>query len=80
MRESKKSTEEHDESRWFKVTGERFDWMPRPGLMISFPKGAIGYRPKACIEHGLAMGVIEVIRRPAGYSVNKAGEVVKSGD
>lgn len=64
-------------SRWFKVTGERFDWMPKPTVMISFRQGQIGYRPTACIEAGLAAGVIEVIAKPAGYSVDKAGNVVR---
>lgn len=64
-------------SRWFRVTGERFDWIPKPMTMISFPKGAIGYRPLACIEAGKAAGVIEVIDKPAGYSVDKAGNVVR---
>lgn len=64
-------------SRWFRVTGHRFDWLPKPNVMISFPHGAIGYRPQACIEAGLAAGVIEVIERPAGYSVDKAGNVVR---
>lgn len=64
-------------SRWFRVTGERFDWMPKSNVMISFPHDSIGYRPHACIEAGLAAGVIEVIDRPEGYSVDKAGNVVR---
>ena len=67
-------------SRWFRVTGDRFDWQPKTNVMISFPKGSIGYRPQACIDAGLAAGVIEVIEKPEGYSVDKAGQVVKDGD
>ena len=64
-------------SRWFRVTGPRFDWMPKHNVMISFPHGSIGYRPQACIDAGLAAGVIEVIEKPEGYSVDKAGNVVR---
>lgn len=67
-------------SRWFRVIDERFDWVPKHGVMVSFPKGSIGYRPLDCIESGLAMGAIEVIDKPAGYSLDKAGNVVKNGD
>lgn len=67
-------------SRWFRVTGQRFDWMPKPRTMVSFPHGTIGYRPQACIEAGLAAGVIEVIDQPEGYSVDKAGNVIRNGD
>lgn len=67
-------------SRWFRVTGERFDWFVKRNVMISFPRGSIGYRPLACIEAGLAAGVIEVIDQPEGYSVDKAGNVVRDGD
>lgn len=67
-------------SRWFRVTGDRFDWMPTPRTMISFPHGSIGYRPQACIDAGLATGVIEVIDKPAGYAVDKAGNVIKHGN
>jgi len=63
-------------SRWFRVTGERFDWMPKPNVMISFLHGSIGYRPQACIDAGLAAEVIEVIEKPKGYSVDKAGNVL----
>lgn len=66
-------------SRWFRVIGERFDWIVKPGTMISFQKGAIGCRPKACIEAGLAGGVIEVISKPKGYSLDKSGNVVRNG-
>lgn len=62
-------------SRWFRVTGERFDWMPRPGLMVSFRRGEIAYKPEACINTGLAAGLIEVIPRPRGAHVDKAGRV-----
>jgi len=48
--------------------------------MVSFPHGTIGYRPHACIEAGLAAGVIEVIEKPVGYSVDKAGNVVRNAD
>lgn len=64
-------------SRWFRVTGERFDWMPKPNVMISFPHGSIGHRPQDCIDAGLAAGVIEIIEKPEGYSVDKAGNVVR---
>lgn len=65
-------------AKWFRVTGDRFDWMPTPRTMISFPHGYVGYRPQACIDAGLAAGVIEVIKKPAGYSVDKAGRVTKT--
>lgn len=76
---AKKQQETKNESRWFKVTGEHFDWVPKFGTMISFPKGSIGFRPRACIDAGLAQGVIEVIEKPNGYTVDKAGNVVKNG-
>lgn len=71
---------EQPTSRWFRVTGPVFDWMPKRNVMISFPHGAIGFRPQGCIEAGLAAGVIEVIDRPEGYSVDKAGNVVRDAD
>lgn len=67
-------------SRWFRVTGPRFDWLATSRSMVSFPHGTIGYRPHACIEAGLAAGVIEVIEKPVGYSVDKAGNVVRNAD
>lgn len=67
-------------SRWFRVTGSRFDWMPKPNVMVSFPNGSIGYRPQECINAGLAGGVIEVIEKPHGYTVDKAGNVVRDGN
>lgn len=63
-------------SRWFRVTGPKFDWMPTPRTMISFPHGAIGYRPRACLEAGLTAGVIEVIEKPEGARVGKDGNVI----
>ena len=63
-------------SRWFRVIADRFDWMPKPTVMVSFKKGDIGYRPTACIEAGLAEGAIEVIEKPAGYHVDKNGDVL----
>ncbi|GEM_PF-2559798 len=66
-------------SRWFQVTGERFDWKPKPNVLITFPHGSIGYRPLACIEAGLSLGLIKVIEKPDGYSVDKAGNVVRDG-
>lgn len=68
------------ESRWFRVIGARFDWMPKPGTMISYTRGDIGYRPSTCIEAGLASNVIEVIEKPKGFSVDKAGNVVKDAN
>lgn len=65
-------------AKWFRVTGERFDWMPTPRVMISFPHGHIDFRPKACIDAGLAAGLIETIKKPAGYSVDKAGRITKA--
>ncbi len=62
-------------ARWFRVTGPRFDWRPTPRTMISFPHGTIGYRPQACIDAGLAAGVIEVIEKPEGARVGKDGQV-----
>lgn len=57
------------------MTGPRFDWFPKRNVMISFPCGSIGYRPQTCIDAGIAAGVIEVIEKPSGYSVDKAGNV-----
>lgn len=62
-------------SRWFRVTGERFDWFPRRNVIVAFKRGDIGYRPMACIEAGLAQGVIELIGKPAGATVAKDGTV-----
>lgn len=72
----KVSTTEQD-NRWFRVTADRFDWVVRPNMIVSFTKGAIDFRPKACIEAGLSLNAIEVISKPAGYRVDKSGKVVK---
>lgn len=71
----KAKTNDQPTSRWFRVTGPRFDWMPKANVMISFPHGSIGYRPQACIDVGLAAGMIEVIEKPAGATVDKEGNV-----
>lgn len=80
MARAKKTVEATAPSRWFRVTGERFDWSPKPNVMITFPHGSIGYRPMACINVGVSTGVIEVIEHPKGYSVDKSGNVVRNGD
>lgn len=67
-------------SRWFRVTAERFDWPVRPGLMISWKHGAIGYRPMGCIEYGLSIGAIETIAKPKNATVGKDGRVILHGD
>lgn len=67
-------------NRWFRVTAERFDWMPRKGLMISWKRGDIGYRPMACIEYGLSIDAIETIARPKNATVGKDGQVVFDAD
>lgn len=43
------------------MIAERFDWSPKRGVMVSFKKGQVGYRPLKCIEAGLAIGAIELI-------------------
>ncbi|WMT90153.1 hypothetical protein [Pelagibacterium sp. H642] len=77
---ARKAITSEKSSRWFRVTGPRFDWIVKPTVMVSFPHGAIGYKPQACIDAGLAAGVIEVIERPKGYSLDKAGNVVRDGN
>lgn len=67
-------------SRWFRVIGPRFDWVPKYGVMVSFPQGYIGFRPEECLKAGLAQGVIERIEKPEGYSVDKAGNVKTDGN
>lgn len=79
MMARKPKSENAPSSRWFRVIGPRFDWIVKPNVMISFPGGSIGFRPQACIDAGIAAGVIEVIEKPEGYSVDKAGNVVRNG-
>lgn len=64
-----------EKSRWFRVIADRFDWMPKPTVMVSFKRGDIGYKPQACIDAGLASGAIELIAKPRGATVDKAGRV-----
>ncbi len=52
---------------WFRVIAERFDWMPRRGVMISYPAGYVGYGTRACVARGVEIGAVEKIRKPAGY-------------
>ena len=64
---------------WFRVIADRFDWMPRQGVMISYPAGYVGYGTRACVARGLEIGAVEKIRKPAGYSVDKSGKVRRNG-
>ena len=64
---------------WFRVTAERFDWMPRRGVMICYPQGYVGFGTRACVACGIKLGVIERIRKPAGYAVGKDGKVTRDG-
>jgi len=63
-------------SRWFRVTGERFDWFFAPGKMKSFKKGFIYFEPERCVADGEAKGLVERISRPNGMMVDKSGRVV----
>lgn len=76
MAKAKQSAPSQPSSRWFRVIGARFDWIIRPGLMKSFQHGQIAYEPQACIDIGLASGLIEVIERPEGAKVGKDGSVI----
>lgn len=67
-------------SRWFRVTAERFDWMPKSNVMLSTPKDAIGYGTRACIEYGLSIGAIEQIAKPKNAKVGKDGKVIFDAD
>lgn len=67
-------------SRWFIVTGPRFDWVFAPNKMKSFKNGQICYEPLACVQAGLAMKLIVLIDKPAGAKVGKNGQVILSGD
>ena len=62
-------------SRWFKVVSDRFDWMPKPGIMRVWHRDEIGYAPLACVQMGVRCGLIEMIERPEGYKVDKRGMV-----
>lgn len=64
-------------SRWCKVVGDRFDWFPRPLVMVSRPKGAILFLTREAYDYGVSTGLLEPISRPAGMKVNKKGEVVQ---
>lgn len=64
------------ESRWFRVTGERFDWIFSKSKMKSFKHGQIAYEPRACVDAGVAAGLVERIERPANARVDKSGRVV----
>lgn len=70
------SVTEGETSRWFRVTGDRFDWVFAPNKMKSFKKGQICYEPIACVELGKKLGLIEVIRKPRNMRVEKNGRVV----
>jgi len=67
-------------SRWFRVTAERFDWIVRPGLMKSFKHGQIAYEPMACVEYGLSIGAIETIAKPKNAKVGKDGKIIWNAD
>lgn len=63
-------------SRWAIVIADRFDWMPDPSTMVSGDRGRILFLPEAGVAHGVAIGALERIEKPQGYSVDKSGRVV----
>ena len=80
MKPNQHQTDSAPGSRWFRVIAENWDWMPSRNVMVSFKRGVVDFRPLACIEAGLAASAIEVIEKPVGYSVDKAGNVVSRRD
>ncbi|MFC6487364.1 hypothetical protein [Nitratireductor sp. GCM10026969] len=67
-------------SRWFRVTAERFDWIPRKGLMKSFKRGQVGYEPMGCVTYGLSIGAIETIAKPKNAKIGKDGKIEWDGN
>lgn len=53
--------------KFFRVTGPRFDWQPRPRVMVAYKHGYEGPGTRACIKRGLELGIIVVIPRPEEY-------------
>lgn len=76
MARAKKTVEVPTSSRWFRVTGERFDWSPRRGYVKAYKHGDIGFDTRDCIAKGIELGVIEQIEQPEGAKVGKDGRVI----
>ncbi|WP_266030420.1 hypothetical protein [Brucella intermedia] len=76
MVRTKKTVEAQASSRWFRVTGELFDWSPRHGYVMAYKHGDIGFGTRDCITKGRALGVIELIEKPEGAKVGKDGRVI----
>lgn len=53
-----------EDSRWFYVVAERFDWVIRPGLMRSFEHGRVYCAPMECARLGRDQGLVVMIRPP----------------
>lgn len=79
MAKAKRKKEEPLTTRWFRVTAKKFDWSPRRGYVVSYKSGAVGFGTRACIDHGLKIGAIELIDPPEDAKVGKDGSV-KIGD
>ncbi|MBV2144242.1 hypothetical protein KUG47_12130 [Falsochrobactrum sp. TDYN1] len=75
MARAKKTVEASTSSRWFRVSGDKFDWSPRRGYTVAYKYGHIGFGTRACIARGLELGVIELIEPPEGAKVGKDGRV-----
>ncbi len=59
-------------SRWFECVVDRFDFIPRPGVMILFRRGMIGYGNAELFRQ--AGSRVKRIKRPDGYMVGKDGK------
>lgn len=59
--------------KFFRVTGPRFDWMPKRGVMVAYLHGYEGPGTRACVAKGLSLGLVEEIERPQGSRINKGG-------
>lgn len=57
--------------KFFRVTGPRFDWMPKRGVMVAYKHGYEGPGTKACVAKGLSLGLIVEIPRPEGQTIAK---------
>lgn len=68
-------TREANAMTWFRVISDRYDWHITPRKIKTYVLGEVAYGNRDCIQKGLAVDAIEVITKPKGARVNKAGAV-----
>lgn len=69
------AAESVENSRWVRVL-RNWDYRPTRRVTLAFRAATIEHRPESIVAAGVAAGAFERIAKPAGYTVDKAGNVV----